>query len=59
MLKHPSRPNPRLKDVGLRAARAFCHETSYQATYGHFYKYLPQDKIINLKDILTAQNQVK
>ncbi len=32
------------------------HETSYKDTYGKFFKHLPQDKIINLKDIITALN---
>ncbi len=32
------------------------HETSYYTTYQQFYKHLPQDKVINLKDILTTSN---
>ena len=28
------------------------HETSYQETYGRFYKHLPQNKAVNKKDIL-------
>ncbi len=28
------------------------HERSYRETYGRFYEYLPQNKVINLKDIV-------
>lgn len=28
------------------------HETSYQETYGRFYKHLPLDRVVNKKDIL-------
>ena len=33
------------------------HETSYKDTYGKFYKHLPLEKVINLKDILTTLNR--
>ena len=33
------------------------HEESYKDTYGQFYKYLPQDKVINLKDIQIVLNR--
>ena len=33
------------------------HERSWNDTYWRFYKYLPQDKIISLKDVLNTLNQ--
>ncbi|MDJ0535361.1 MAG: hypothetical protein QNJ70_23220 [Xenococcaceae cyanobacterium MO_207.B15] len=33
------------------------HERSYRETYGRFYGYLPQHKVINLKDIITTLNR--
>ena len=33
------------------------HEESYKDTYWRFYKYLPQDNVINLKDILLGLNR--
>ncbi len=33
------------------------HETSWDRTYNEYYKYLPQDKVINLKDILATLNR--
>ncbi len=33
------------------------HETSYKDTYGKFYTRLPQDKAINLKDIIATLNR--
>ena len=30
------------------------HEQSWNRTYNEYYKHLPQDQVINLKDILTT-----
>ena len=33
------------------------HEESWNRTYNSYYKHLPQDKVINLKDILSTLNR--
>ena len=33
------------------------YEQSWNVTYGIYYKHLPQDKIVNIKDILNALNR--